>query len=250
MKITFLGTSHGVPAADRYCTSVMLEAGENVYLLDAGAPVINLMLKMGIDLKKLKAVFISHTHMDHTAGLPDLACLMNWYFTDTAADFFVPETEYLEILKKYITVADGCAINEERIRMRVIDTGYIFDDDTIKVEAIPTKHMPDGRLSFAFLITEKESGKKLLFSGDFSNRLRKADVPEVLAKEKTDAFICELAHFTLDDIAPYLDTCLAKSVYFTHVFPIEKYDGILALKEEGRYGFDIFTPNDGEIYEV
>ena len=91
MKITFLGTSHGVPAADRFCTSIMLESGENVYLLDAGAPVINLMLKMGIDLKSLKAAFVSHSHMDHLSGLADLICLMNWYFQDTSADFYLPE---------------------------------------------------------------------------------------------------------------------------------------------------------------
>ena len=250
MKITFLGTSHGVPATDRYCTSVMLESGDNIYLLDAGAPVINLMLRKNIDLKKLKAVFISHTHMDHTAGLPELACLMNWYFTDTAADFFVPEIEYLEVLKNYIIIADGCALDESRVRVKTIETGMVFEDDNVKVESFPTKHMPDDRLSYAFLITEKSSGKKLLFSGDFSHRLRKADVPEILSKEKTDAFICELAHFTLEDLTPYLDTCLADKVYFSHVFPLEKYDGIAALKEGGKYGFEIFAPNDDDTYEV
>ena len=41
MKITFLGTSHGVPAADRYCYCVMIESGKSVYFIDGGAPMIS-----------------------------------------------------------------------------------------------------------------------------------------------------------------------------------------------------------------
>ena len=36
MKITFLDTCHGVPAADRYCSCTMLEAGGSLYFIDAG----------------------------------------------------------------------------------------------------------------------------------------------------------------------------------------------------------------------
>ena len=248
MKITFLGTSHGVPAADRFCTSILLESGENVYLLDAGAPVINLMLKMDIDLKRLKAAFISHSHMDHLSGLADLICLMNWYFQDTAADFYLPEEELGEAMKKYIYLADGSPLNEERLRVKTIDAAESYEDENIKLEYIPTKHMPNGRPSYAMYIQEKSSGKKLLFSGDFSGRLRGCDVPEILAREKIDAFICELAHFTLDDLAPYLETCLADSVYFTHVFPLEKYEGIKAI--DGKYSFKVYAPNDGDSVEI
>jgi ribonuclease Z len=191
MKITFLGTSHGVPAADRYCTSIMVESGENVYILDAGAPVINLLLQRGIDLKRLKAVFISHAHMDHVAGLPDLACLMSWYFTDTAADFLLPDGEYIDMLKKYIVAADGTVVDEKRVRMSVIDVTNIYDDGCIKVEYVPTKHMPGDKPSFAFLLTEKATGKKLFFSGDFSNRLKKDDFPELLSKERSQSSVVQ-----------------------------------------------------------
>ena len=43
MKITFLGTSHGVPAKDRFCSSIMLESGGSFYFIDAGAPVMDLL---------------------------------------------------------------------------------------------------------------------------------------------------------------------------------------------------------------
>ena len=53
MKITFLGTSHGVPAADRYCSSTMLEINGARYFIDAGAPLIDILLRRGVDLNKV-----------------------------------------------------------------------------------------------------------------------------------------------------------------------------------------------------
>ena len=41
MKLTFLGTSHGVPAADRYCQSILAESENGGYIVVAGAPVFD-----------------------------------------------------------------------------------------------------------------------------------------------------------------------------------------------------------------
>ena len=62
MKITFLGTSHGVPAADRYCSSTMIDVNGCLYFIDAGAPLIDLLLRRGADLNQVKAVFTTHLH--------------------------------------------------------------------------------------------------------------------------------------------------------------------------------------------
>jgi pyruvate/oxaloacetate carboxyltransferase len=47
MKLTFLGTSCGVPQKDRYCSSCMIECGDGVYLIDVGAPVAELLRRYG-----------------------------------------------------------------------------------------------------------------------------------------------------------------------------------------------------------
>lgn len=43
MKITFLGTGHGVPSPDRHCSATLVEVGGKRYLIDAGAPVVDIM---------------------------------------------------------------------------------------------------------------------------------------------------------------------------------------------------------------
>ena len=77
MKITFLGTSHGVPAADRYCACTMLEVNGATYFIDAGAPLIDILLRRGTDLNTIRALFTTHLHGDHVNGVLAFADLIN-----------------------------------------------------------------------------------------------------------------------------------------------------------------------------
>ena len=84
MKLYFLGTSHGVPAGDRFCSCYVLEVGEKLYILDAGAPVSKLLLEQGKDMKNIKGLFLSHFHGDHMDGGVSLLTLCDWYFKEAA----------------------------------------------------------------------------------------------------------------------------------------------------------------------
>ena len=68
MKLKFLGTSHGVPAADRYCSSLMVETGGKTFIIDAGAPLIDLLLRNQKKPSDVSAIFTTHAHGDHVDG--------------------------------------------------------------------------------------------------------------------------------------------------------------------------------------
>ena len=53
MDLHFLGTSHGVPSADRYCQSILAQTAQGGILIDAGAPVMDLLLRMDYPLTSL-----------------------------------------------------------------------------------------------------------------------------------------------------------------------------------------------------
>ena len=63
MKVTLLGTSHGDPTYCRFNTSTLLEV-ENygAVLIDAGTPVLAMLIRQQIPLEKLRAIFITHMH--------------------------------------------------------------------------------------------------------------------------------------------------------------------------------------------
>ena len=246
MKITFLGTSHGVPAADRYCSSYMIESGKDVYLIDAGAPVADLVLRQGREITDVRAIFTTHVHGDHTAGLFHIVDLVNWYYKTHTMDVYITEQACIDAIKNLIlTCAPKYRLHEDRLRFHEIDPNCDYKDENITVSFIPTKHMPDPHVANAILVTE--GNKRILFGGDFSHKLAKEDVPKII-EEPIDAFVCEMAHFGADEIRPYLERCKAKDVYFTHVFPLDKYDAIKEMAKD--LPCRIHTPNDGDSIEL
>lgn len=243
MKITFLGTSHGVPAADRFCSSYMIESGDAVYLVDAGAPVADLVLRQGREITDVRAIFTTHIHGDHLAGLFHITDLVNWYYKTHTMDVYIPEQACIDAIKNMILVcAPGISLHEDRLRFHLTDVTAGYTDENIRVTYFPTKHLKEPHLATSVMITE--NGKRILFGGDFSHRLAKQDIPQILFDEPIDAFVCEMAHFDAEDIRPYLERCKAKDVYFTHVFPLDKYEKIQAMAKE--LSVCIHTPNDGD----
>ncbi len=244
MKMTFIGTSHGVPAADRYCSSIMLECDDALYFIDAGAPLSSEILRYGKAMTQVRAVFTTHAHGDHTFGLVQLCDLFNWYYRDASADFYVTEQPHIDAIRAMIVSGGTPTIDDSRVRFKIPAEGRVYEDEHILVDYIRTAHMP---VSYAILVTVVATGQRILFSGDLSGGLCEADVPAVI-REEMDAFVCEMAHFDCEHIRPYLADCHARRVYFTHVFPLSKYEKIEELK--GKYPFEIHTPADGDAYEI
>lgn len=247
MKITFIGTSCGVPAADRYCACTMIEAGNGIYFIDAGAPVIDEILRLGKDVTAVRAVFATHCHSDHLSGVFSLASLVNWKYKDTSVSFYMPEERTIEAFKELIRSTDR-AIDESRVRFCHYEEDFIYGDENITLSVIPTKHVEkQGRPSFAFLVTEKQSGKRVVFTGDLSNDLARKDFPVIALEEELDALVCELAHFFIEHVEPYLRRCKAKAVYFHHVGPL-KFEGLRAAKDS--FPFPVYIPEDRDEIDI
>jgi ribonuclease Z len=72
MRIHFLGTSCMVPTKDRNHISTALEYNGSIFLFDCGEGTQNQIKKMKLPIGKIKKIFISHWHGDHTIGLNGL----------------------------------------------------------------------------------------------------------------------------------------------------------------------------------
>ena len=247
MKITFLGTSHGVPAADRFCSCVMIESGKSVYFIDGGAPMIEGLLRHGRHPDEVRAVFNTHVHGDHTAHFYHFADLIDWYYKNASVDMYVADTVFIDAIKNMIKAANPHAeLAPDRLRFHTVDPAIIYEDENIKVEFIPTKHFCEPYHSYAILVSEGEH--RVLFSGDLSQWLAKSDVPEMLATDQLDLFVCEMAHFGTEHIRPYIESAKAKQIAFTHVFPLNKYENIKNLGKE--LGISFLTPADDDVIEI
>lgn len=221
MKITFLGTSHGLPDTDRYCSSILLEVGERAYLIDGGAPVADLLLRRGIPYGKIRALFNTHLHSDHILGSLPLLSLINWYYREATITAYLPEEAGCRLITDLLILSDG-TFDADRVRLVPYDASFRYADGVIDLTPIPTRHMAGvGRPSYAFLI--RAEGKAVLFSGDFCGDL--SDFPEILYREPVDLFVTECAHFSVEALVDKLRgtdrPALCARVAVTHIHPME-----------------------------
>ena len=219
MKITFLGTSHGVPGEDRYCQSMLIEENDAGYLIDAGAPVIDILIRRNYPLSKIKSVFITHVHGDHINGLISLLDLANWYYKDMCLDVFLPENRAIELIGEFLELSHNYKPLSERIKFRFYDEGEIYYDNNIKIEAFGTNHLTEyNKPTYGFVINSKD--KKICVSGDLHRTL--TDFPKLSDKEPADLFIVECAHFEPDKLVEKFLCCNAKQFAPVHVYPLDK----------------------------
>ena len=111
MKITFLGTgtSSGVPVPTCQCevcqsrdprdrrlrASILVEQGDTRILIDCGPDFRYQALRA--DIRKISAVFLTHIHFDHSAGLDDLRI----YSYETPLPFYAEPRVARVLLGKY-----------------------------------------------------------------------------------------------------------------------------------------------------
>ena len=248
MKVTFLGTCHGYPEKGRDYTSVAIETGGCVYILDAGADVYGRMMNYGVDVNKLRSIFISHIHADHLFGLVPLVDLFTWTraHKNAVLDYYLPEKRGKDAVIDLISSVTA-PVDENKNRFHVYESDFIYTDENIRLTAIPTKHLKDwgGYPAYAFLV--EAEGKKLLFSGDMSQNLKYNDFPEVAKREEIDLFICEMAHFDFEVLRPHFKECKLKRLYMNHVkFPDERIPLLKKENESGEFSFPIVGASDGD----
>lgn len=247
MKFSFLGTSHGVPAADRFTSCYLLEVGENLYIFDAGAPVTNLLLQRNVDMKQVKAFFCSHFHGDHIDGGVTMLNLFNWYYKETSIDAFLPDELSKRVIRTYGLECEDVDFTDGRVRLQVIQPGCIFDDGVVRVTAIPVQHItrPD-KCSYGFAI--EAEGKHILYTGDLSHEPDTKDFPEIGFRQHFDLILTECAHFTVERLANCMSRVDADYFAVAHIFPLEKIPMLQELAP--RHTFKLLIPNDGDELEL
>ena len=243
MKLTVLGSSHGVPSETRFSSGYMLEVGENIYLFDGGAPLADLLLRKGKSFTNVKAFFNSHFHSDHISGATNMVALCCWYYTESDIDVFLTSENNKKIFADFVSASADIKIPEERVRLSVISGGVIFDDGTVRVTAIPTKHSCMGG-AFAFFI--ECEGKSILYTGDMTYELD--DFPQIAFERFIDLIITECAHFPLQTLEERMTRMKTNTLVISHVYPVSKIDEINLIKD--KYDFEIQAAEDDDIYEI
>ena len=180
--VVFLGT--GTPNADPEHSgpSLAIIANGKAYLVDFGPGLVRQASRHSpeyggkidaLSAANLTIAFLTHLHSDHTTGYPDLI-LTPWVLgRNKPLEIYGPEgiTEMTDnILKAYDEDIKYRIYGREpannagwRVNTHVIDTGIIYRDENVIVEAFRVKH---GTWPNAFGFRFTTSDKVIVVSGD------------------------------------------------------------------------------------
>ena len=242
VKIRFLGTSHGKPEPDRFCSSAIVEVGEKKYMIDAGAPVVALCVRAKIDPQDISACFVTHMHGDHANGLVEFADYINYFCPrGNAPEFFLPEQAGVDALVAWTQVVGGGIRRLPTIS--AYSAGEVYSDGEFSLEARPSAHLKD-RPSYSFAVSTGD--KRILFSGDISG-----EMTEFLAHATTEhwnAVVVEAAHNDLVVSAEKLCKLDTELLIINHFSPsknggkFEKMQALLPFASE--------LAADGRVFEL
>jgi ribonuclease BN (tRNA processing enzyme) len=148
--VTLLGTAGGpMGMSDRAGISSLVSAGGKHYLVDAGDGVTRQLAAVALTGHDVGAVFLTHLHDDHTAGLPGLA---SFYYTTRGESMTVlgpPGTRALvDGLVAFLQPNADIRNVENKLKheprdvisAREIGPGPVFSDETVRVTAADNTH--------------------------------------------------------------------------------------------------------------
>lgn len=228
--LTFLGTGCGWPMANRFHTSLLLEADGRRWLLDAGEPCSHRLKALDVPLASVDALFLSHGHSDHLSGLPMFlqGC---WLEERTRplpiyapAELIGPIQAWLEVV--YLPAKILGFPVEYHAWEKLMDRSVAVGNGNLTVSAQPTTHLDGLRaliepgaaerfLAYSLAFTWPETGRRFVFSAD----LGRADDLDAALAAPCDLLVCELAHFSPEELCAYLQDKQVRQLCLTHLAP-------------------------------
>src|SRR6185312_15383451 len=152
IKVSLLGTGTPKPIMERFGTSILVQAGTETLLFDAGRGCLLRLTQLHVSYQKIDALFLTHLHSDHLVGLPDL-WLTGWLASRRGVPLSVfgptgtsKMVDYLQQAFEYdikIRIEDDKAPAEgSRLVAHDIQEGVVYEKNGVKVIAFEVDHYP------------------------------------------------------------------------------------------------------------
>jgi len=279
IKVTLLGTGSPVPVMERFGPSILVEAGEQKFLFDAGRGALQRLTQCKVKYKDIHGVFFTHLHSDHVVGFPDL-WLTGWLTGQRVAPLLVwgpvgtkkmtgnLEEAFEFDIKARISDNTGSS-NGVAIKAEDIKEGVIFERNGVKITAFDVDH---GRVKPALGYRIDYAGRSVVLSGDTrrsENLIRYSKgvdllihevvSPEVLARLNFPAELSKTIidyHTTPEQAAEIFSVVKPRMAVFSHIIqPAATEKDILPLVRKTyagavELGEDLMVIDVGEKIEV
>ncbi|MFL5103835.1 MAG: MBL fold metallo-hydrolase [Xanthobacteraceae bacterium] len=176
--VTLLGTGVPTPRPDRFGPSTLIQAGDQMLLIDAGRGATIRLYQLGVPMGRINALLLTHYHSDHTSGIPDL------WLTGWLASFYGRRTTPFRVigpvgakmlmsnLEKAYAADIKIRIEDEKLDPRGIAIsvaefgrdGIVYEEGGVRIIAFEVDHGDAIKPAYGYRIEYK--GRTAVFSSD------------------------------------------------------------------------------------
>ena len=177
--VVLLGT--GTPNADpeRSGPAVAVLVNGTPYVVDAGPGIVRRAAAAALDgitplvVPNLRHLFLTHLHSDHTVGMPDLIFTPWVLEREAPLQLYGPSGSQGMVAHLLAAYSEDISVRLEglepanalgyQVDVHEIGTGLVFEDENVKVTAIPVHH-GDWQQAFGFKF--ETADRVVVISGD------------------------------------------------------------------------------------
>ncbi|MEM7400849.1 MAG: MBL fold metallo-hydrolase [Pseudomonadota bacterium] len=151
VKVTLLGTGSPRPSVDRSGPAVLVEAGGETLLFDAGRGVVQRMQQLDVGSSDIQHIFLTHLHSDHISAVDDV-WLTGWiYQRPEALNIYGPKgtVSFIDHLTQAYSFDvhlrnkhAGLGTQSGLIHATNIKPGVVYSENGVKVTAFLVNHKP------------------------------------------------------------------------------------------------------------
>ena len=211
------------PMENMHHTSLAVRVNDNIYVFDAGEGCGREAHLMGANLLNMKAIFISHPHIDHIGGLANLIWVPRKLTRISDAKHITGNVDIYSPDVKVVDSAMGllCCDNPNKYADEAFNVtahreglGEIYKNEDITVTTFVSNHIPfakDG-LPNAYTFRIETEGKRIVFSGDVATVWDCADA----IGDHCDLFLMETGHHQIPDICEFVNKHNIDKLVLTH----------------------------------
>lgn len=152
IKVTFLGTSAAVPSASRAMPSIALKYDE-LFLWDCGEGCQREMMKRGVGYGSVKAIFITHLHLDHFMGVFGLIETIRMNTEKEKIIIYAPRG----FARMVEAISPTMGWEPSFLDIREMEEGELYRGRDYAISAFRVKHQK--RVAFGLVFQEDDKNK-------------------------------------------------------------------------------------------
>lgn len=275
-QVVMLGTGTPVPDGDRAGSGVAILTGGEAYLFDAGGGIVQRAAqakdRLGIEAlnpARIKYLFFTHLHSDHTLDYPELAATLWWRRTEklkawgpagleamTQGMYKMMETDI-----KIRTTGTQPVEHPDHYQVEVteMEAGTVFRKPGVHIEAFEVNH---GNIKPAYGYRVRTPDKTIVISGDtaYSDKLvEMAKGADILIHEViSEAGIARLpgywqrfhssSHTTTRELAKIANKTLPRLLVLYHILFLGAPEASVVDEIARHYGGEVVLANDLDVF--